>query len=125
MRDLTLSVSRASFIITSDADRIKKLELAQNHYAHFDNVFTGPGVVDNCLTRALTPKQSIQELAENLLICGPVEMIDRLAPFAESGVDQVSLTVNFGASQQEVLESIQCIAEDVMPHFVDTTSNDS
>jgi hypothetical protein len=44
-------------------------------------------------------------------------MIDKLAPYAEAGVDRVILNANFGASQTETLEAIQCFAEEVMPHF--------
>lgn len=120
-KDLTLAVSRAAFIATSDAHSRAKLEQAQDHYSRFDNVFTGPGIVDRGMARALPRKQTIDELARNLLIGSSAEMVDRLAPFAELGVDIVSLTINFGASQQEVLETIQCIAEEVMPHF--TVSN--
>jgi len=116
-QDLTLTVSRAGLITTSESNRREKLELAQNHYSRFDNVFTGPGLVDRGKARALPRNQTTDELGENLLICSPREMVDRLAPFAELGVDRVSLTVNFGASHQEVLDTIHCIAEEVMPHF--------
>lgn len=116
-RHLTLAVSRAAFMTTSPAHRAATLERAEDHYSRFDNVFTGPGLVDRGMARALARKQTIDELAQNLLVCGPAEMVDRLAPFAELGVDIVSLTINFGSPQQEVLETIQCIAEEVMPHF--------
>lgn len=115
--DLTLSVARAGFITTSDTHRRAKLIQAHDHYARFDNVFQGPGIVENGMTKALPRKQTIDELADNLLICSASEMVDKLAPMAELGVDRVSLTINFGASQQEALETIQCIAEEVMPHF--------
>lgn len=114
---LTLSVSRAGFIATSEAHRRAKVDQAYNHYSRFDNVFTGPGIVDNGMTRALPRKQSVEELGNNLLVCTPSEMVDRLGLYADLGVDRISLTINFGASQQEALETIQCIAEEVMPHF--------
>lgn len=48
-------------------------------------------------------------------------MLDHVDAFqrgkAELGIDRVILNVNFGASQAETLESIQCFAEDVMPYF--------
>jgi len=65
----------------------------------------------------LPRKQTIEELAESLLICTPQEMVDKLGPYAEAGIDRVILNPNFGASQDETLECIQCFAEEVMPHF--------
>jgi alkanesulfonate monooxygenase SsuD/methylene tetrahydromethanopterin reductase-like flavin-dependent oxidoreductase (luciferase family) len=115
--DLTLSVSRTAFVTRSAAHRRAKLEQAQNHYMRFDNVFTGPGIVEGGIARALPRKQTIDELGANVLLCSPAEMVDRLAPFAELGVNRVSLTINFGASQSETLDTIQSIAEEVMPHF--------
>ncbi len=44
-------------------------------------------------------------------------MIDKLAPYAELGIDRVILNVNFGADAGETLDCIQCFAEEVMPHF--------
>lgn len=32
------------------------------------------------------------------------------------------MNVNFGVEQAEVLESIQCFAEEVMPHFADAAA---
>ena len=116
-KHLTLSLSRVGFIAKSANDRHAKLELAHHYYSRFDNVFTGPGLVDNGMIRPLPREQTKEELAENLLICPPQEMIDKLGPYAEFGIDRVILNVNFGAAQAETLECIQCFAEEVMPHF--------
>ena len=64
-------------------------------------------------------KMTVEQTAENLTICTPSEMIDKLAPYAEAGVDRFIMNINFGVEQSEVLESIQCFAEEVMPHFRD------
>lgn len=114
---LSLTVSRAAFITHSAAQRSRILDQAQDHYARFDNVFTGPGIVENGMALALPRKQTVEELGANLLVCSPAEMVDRLAPYAELGVDRMSLMLNFGACQAETLDAIQCIAEEVMPHF--------
>ena len=118
-KHLTLSLSRVAFICKSGADREVKIEQANSYYSRFDNVFTGPGIVENGMIKPLPRKQTINELAQSLLICTPQEMIDKLAPYAEAGVDRVILNVNFGASQSETLDCIQHFAEDVMPQFTD------
>ena len=65
----------------------------------------------------LQRKQTAKELGESLLICTPSEMIDKLGPYAEAGIDRVILNPNFGVSQQETLDCIQQFAEEIMPHF--------
>ncbi|MDH3219350.1 MAG: LLM class flavin-dependent oxidoreductase [Gammaproteobacteria bacterium] len=114
----TLSLSRVTFLSRSDADRNRKIRMAHDYYSRFDNVFTGPGIVEHGMIKPLPRKMTLRQTAENLTICTPAEMIDRLSPYAEAGVDRFIMNVNFGVEQAEVLESIQCFAEEVMPHFV-------
>lgn len=116
-KDLTLSLSRVAFVANDESDRQSKIEAAYDYYSRFDNVFTGPGIVENGLIAPLPRKQSIEQLAESLLICTASEMIDKLSPYAEAGIDRVILNINFGAEQSETLECIQKFAEEVMPHF--------
>jgi hypothetical protein len=49
-------------------------------------------------------------------------MIDKLGPYADAGVDRFIMNVNFGAEQSEILDSVQCFAEEVMPHFANKFS---
>ena len=122
-RDLTLSLSRVSFVTTSEADRQAKLSAAEYYYSKFDNVFTGPGLIDRGMARPLPRSQTREDLDANLLICSPQQMIDQLGPYAEMGIDRVILSMNFGAAQSETLESIQRFAEEVMPHFADASGS--
>lgn len=116
-QDLTLSLSRVSFVAKSEADRQAKLDAAEYYYSKFDNVFTGPGLIDRGMARPLPRQQTREELDANLLICSAQDMVDQLGPYAEMGIDRVILNINFGVAQTEILESIQCFAEKVMPHF--------
>ena len=113
----TLSLSRVAFLSDSDADRNRKILLAHDYYSRFDNVFTGPGIVENGMIKPLPRKMTVEQTAENLTICTAAEMVDKLAPYAEAGVDRFIMNINFGVEQSEVLESIQRFAEEVMPHF--------
>ncbi len=115
--ELSLSLSRVAFVATTEKDRKQKNQLAHEYYSRFDNVFSGPGEVDAGLIKPLPRQQSVDELADSLLVCTAGQMIDKLAPYAELGIDRVILNMNFGADQQETLECIQCFAEEVMPHF--------
>jgi len=114
---LTLSLSRVGFLADNERDRRARLEAAHSYYGRFDNIYTGPGLVDNGMIRPLPREQRIDELDESLLICTPAEMVDKLAPYADLGIDRVILNVNFGVGQQETMETISRFAEEVMPHF--------
>ena len=116
--DITLTLSRVAFISNSERDRRRHVETANAYYSRFDNVFTGPGIVESGMIRPLPRKQTLEELAENILICSPDEMVDRLAPYAELGIDRMVFNINFGVDQKEQLECVQVLGEEVMPHFV-------
>ncbi|MGI3184916.1 LLM class flavin-dependent oxidoreductase [Nioella aestuarii] len=114
---LTLTLSRVAHIAQTQTERQRKVEAAHRYYGRFDNVFTGPGLVDNGMVRELPCATPVEELGESLLICTPQEMIDKLGPYAELGIDRVILNFNFGLDPADTLDAIQCFAEEVMPHF--------
>lgn len=113
----TLSLSRVTFLARDEADRRRKIEQAHDYYGRFDNVYTGPGIVESGMIEPLPRKMTLDETAQNLMICTPAEMVDKLAPYAEAGVDRFIMNVNFGVAQSEVLDSIQQFAEEVIPQF--------
>ena len=115
--EVTLTLSRVAHMASNSAEKQRKIEAAHRYYGRFDNVFTGPGIVENGMIKPLPCKTPIEELGESLLICTPQEMIDKLAPYAELGIDRVILNPNFGLDANETLDAIAAFAEDVMPHF--------
>lgn len=116
-KDLTLTLSRVAHVASTSSEKARKVAAAHQYYGRFDNVFTGPGLVDRGMIRELPCKTPVDELGESLLIGTPQEMIDKLEPYAKLGIDRVILNMNFGLEQQETLDAIQCFAEEVMPHF--------
>ena len=116
-RGLTLSLSRVAFAAANEADRQAKLETAESYYSRFDNIRSGPAIIEGGMLKPLPRTQSREELAESLLIGTPAELIDKLGPYAELGIDRVILNVNFGCAQQDTLDNIQRFAEEVMPQF--------
>ena len=113
----TLSLSRVSYLARDDADCRRKIEQAHDYYGRFDNVFTGPGLVDAGMIRPLPRAMTLAQTAENLTIATASEMVDKLAPYAEAGVDRFIMNINFGVDQAETLESIERFAAEVMPQF--------
>ena len=118
-RDLTLSVSRIGFMTKSAADKKAKLEQANHYYSQFDNVFTGPGIVEHGLIKSLPRTQTLEQLDTNLMLGSPTELVDKLGLYARAGVDQFILNPNFGVGQTETMETIQCFAEEVIPPLRD------
>ncbi|SHK40471.1 Flavin-dependent oxidoreductase, luciferase family (includes alkanesulfonate monooxygenase SsuD and methylene tetrahydromethanopterin reductase) [Shimia gijangensis] len=118
-KELTLSLSRVGFVANSAADHARILEQAERYYARFDNVFTGPGIVENGLIKELPRKQTRTELDDILLIGSPQEIVDKLGAYSDLGLDRLIFSCNFGMSQTETLENLQQFAEEVAPHFSD------
>ena len=119
---LTLSLSRVAHLASSQTERTRKNKAAYDYYCRFDNIYLGPGLVDAGMIRQIPRQQSAAELEKSLLICTPSEMIDKLGPYQELGIDRVIMNMNFGLEQQDTLDAIQCFAEEVMPHFTDRST---
>tara|TARA_Y100000780_G_scaffold87347_1_gene79284 strand:- start:209 stop:1213 length:1005 start_codon:yes stop_codon:yes gene_type:complete len=114
---LKLSMQRMLYAAKDEKDAKEKNKLAYEYYKRFDNVFTGPGKVKEGEIEPLPRKQSLQELTQNLLICPPSEMIDKLSIYAEAGVDEIIISAGFGQSQNEMIDSMHRISEEVIPYF--------
>ena len=114
---LKLSMQRMLYAAKDEKDAKEKNKLAYEYYKRFDNVFTGPGKVKEGEIEPLPRKQSLQELTQNLLICPPSEMIDKLSIYAEAGVDEIIISAGFGQSQNEMIDSMHRISEKVIPYF--------
>ena len=79
--------------------------------------FGGPGIVDKGIIRPLPRSQTAEELGQNILICEKNEMIDRLAHYAEIGIDEVIVTSIFGQDQRATLDMMSAFSAEVMPHL--------
>jgi flavin-dependent trigonelline monooxygenase, oxygenase component len=121
-RDLRLALMRVCCVAKDDADARRMLDLAHDYYGRFQNVFTGPGIVERGSIKALPLKQTKEELRESLLICTASEMIDRLKLYEELGVDELIMNVNIGHGNEESLEALERFADGVMPFFLKSRS---
>ena len=115
--DLSLSLSRVTFLSNDKKDRERIISQAHHYYGQFDNVYTGPGIVENGMIKPIPRNVPISQTKNNLLIAGKDEMIDTLSQYAEAGVDRFIMNINFGICQQETLDCIQRFSEDIMPTF--------
>ena len=116
-RHLRIMMSRIVYCTDSEAQTREMVQRAHDYYSRFDNVFTGPGIVRNGDVEPLPRTQTIQELEQNLIICQADEMLDRLAEYAEAGIDELILSSNLGQPQGDHLEAMERFASDVLPHL--------
>ncbi len=112
-----LYLQRGVFLVNSRAERQRMVDFAHRYYGSFDNVFGGPGIVDKGIIRPLPRTQTAEELGQNILICEKAELIDRLAHYAELGIDEVIVTSIFGQEQQATLDMMSAFGAEVMPHL--------
>ena len=117
----TLTLSRVGHIAKNESEKQRKIAAAHHYYGRFDNIFLGPGHVDHGMITPMPSRTPKDELAESLLIGTPQEVIDKLAPYAELGIDRVIINPNFGLAANETLDALQAFAEDVMPYFTTST----
>jgi alkanesulfonate monooxygenase SsuD/methylene tetrahydromethanopterin reductase-like flavin-dependent oxidoreductase (luciferase family) len=114
---LRLALMRGVYAARNERDARDKLERAYEYYKRFDNVFSGPGTVQGGMIEPLPRTQTIEELGENLVICPPAEMVERLAGYAGAGIDELILSSNFGQPVHETIEMMERFAAEVMPHL--------
>ena len=114
---LKLSMQRMAYAARDEQDAREKNHLAYSYYKRFDNMFTGPGKVNEGFIEPLQRDQNINELTENLIICPPSEMIDKLGLYSDVGIDEIIINASFGQSQEDLIESMYRINDKVMPHF--------
>ena len=114
---MKLSMQRIAYAAKNDQDAKEKNLLAYEYYKRFDNMFTGPGKVDKGLVEPLPRKQTLEDLTENLLVCTPTQMVDKLEMYAEAGVDEIIISAGFGQSQEDMIDSMHRISEKVIPYF--------
>ena len=114
--NISLSLQRGMYVARDQRDAQAKLEYAYEYYKRFENI-RGPGVIKNGVIEALPREQTIEQLAENLMIATAPEVVDRLSIYQEVGIDSVFLPCNYGQPNAETMEMMERFAAEVMPHF--------
>jgi alkanesulfonate monooxygenase SsuD/methylene tetrahydromethanopterin reductase-like flavin-dependent oxidoreductase (luciferase family) len=112
-----LALQRGVYLARNEADAAEKIGFAYEYFKRFDNVYSGPGLVSKGIIAPLDRKQTIEELARNLLICTKDEMVDRLSMYRDAGIDEIIMSSNYGQPQQDTLDMMHRFAEEIMPHF--------
>jgi alkanesulfonate monooxygenase SsuD/methylene tetrahydromethanopterin reductase-like flavin-dependent oxidoreductase (luciferase family) len=112
-----LSLLRLCYVAKDKQDTRQTLALAYEYFKRFDNVYAGPGIVNNGCIEALPRPQTIEELEQNVLIGSADEVNEKLAVYADLGIDEVICNLNVGRSQSDALAAMERMAEQVIPNF--------
>lgn len=112
-----LSMLRMGYIARNDADAREKIALAYANHQRFMNVFTTPGTIRHGEIVPIEVEDTPHDLEQRLLIGSAQQIIDKLGPYAELGIHDIQLNMNFGTSHADVMQSLERFATQVMPHF--------
>lgn len=112
-----LSMLRMGFVTRNEADTRDKLQLALENHQRFVNVFETPGTVKGGAIVPIDVSESLEDVRRSLVIGSAQECVDKLAHYAELGIDDIQVNMNFGASHKDVMNGLERFATHIMPHF--------
>ena len=112
-----LSMLRMGYVAADEADAREKVQLAYANHQRFMNVYTTAGTVRDGAIVPFDVTDTLEELEERLIIGTAEQCIDKLGPYAELGIHDIQLNMNFGTSHADVMGSLERFAAKVMPHF--------
>jgi alkanesulfonate monooxygenase SsuD/methylene tetrahydromethanopterin reductase-like flavin-dependent oxidoreductase (luciferase family) len=111
------SMLRMGYVAANEADAREKVALAYANHQRFVNVFSTEGTVRRGEIVPLEVEDTLGDIEDRLLIGTAQRCVDKLGPYAELGIHDVTLNMNFGTSHADVMRSLERFAANVMPHF--------
>lgn len=112
-----LSMLRMGFVTRNEAETRDKLQLALENHQRFVNVYETPGSVKGGAIVPIAVSETLDDLRRSLIIGSAQECVDKLSHYAQLGIDDIQVNMNFGASHGDVMQALERFAADVMPHF--------
>jgi alkanesulfonate monooxygenase SsuD/methylene tetrahydromethanopterin reductase-like flavin-dependent oxidoreductase (luciferase family) len=111
------SMLRMGFVTKNETDTAAKLQLALENHQRFVNVFDTPGTVQGGAIVPLEVPETTEDIRKSLIIGSPQECLDKISHYAELGIDDIQLNMNFGGSHKDVMDALERFAVHIMPHF--------
>lgn len=112
-----LSMLRMGYVARNEADAAEKVQMAYENHQRFVNMFSTPGTVTNGAIEPLPVDKSLQDIRDRLIIGTAEQCIQKLHHYAELGIHDIQVNMNFGASHSDVMGSLERFGTQVMPHF--------
>lgn len=111
-----LSMLRMAYVARDEADAREKTMIAYENHRRFVNVFTTPGTVRNGSIVPIDPPETIDDVANALIIGTAERCIELFRRYAACGIDDLLLNMSFGASHADVMACMERFVRDVRPH---------
>jgi alkanesulfonate monooxygenase SsuD/methylene tetrahydromethanopterin reductase-like flavin-dependent oxidoreductase (luciferase family) len=112
------SMLRMGYVAANEDDARGKVAMAYANHQRFVNVFTTQGTARQDEIVPLEVEDMLQDIESRLIIGTAEQCVDRLGPYAELGIHNIQLNMNFGTSHVDVMNSLERFAAKMMPHFV-------
>lgn len=108
---------RMGYVARNRADVQEKLEFAAENDRCHHNVRTTDGTVVQGMIQGSKSDRSMSEIEDALVIGSADQCLEKVAAYAQLGIDEFIVNMGFGASHADVMRSMEIFAEKVMPHF--------
>ncbi|MDA0218542.1 MAG: LLM class flavin-dependent oxidoreductase [Proteobacteria bacterium] len=115
LNHLKFSMLRMLYVARDRADAREKIAIAYENHRRFSNVFDTPGQVKDGAIVPIDVPETLEEVADALLIGTADEIVEKLAVYEELKVQDLLLNMSFGASHADVMASMERFATKVMP----------
>ncbi len=83
----------------------------------FASISSSEGKVSHGQIKLSDISLTAQEIENNIIIGSSEQCVEKISKYAELGIDELHLNMNFGASHRDVMHSLERFATQVMPHF--------
>jgi alkanesulfonate monooxygenase SsuD/methylene tetrahydromethanopterin reductase-like flavin-dependent oxidoreductase (luciferase family) len=113
---------RNVYVSKDRRDLQEKADLLLGNHRRFVNLFETDGTIERGYTVPLDSDIEPAEAANNVIFGTPDEVIERLRRHADLGIDGVQVNMAFGASQRDILASLELFAAEVMPELASSAN---
>ncbi len=115
-----MSMLRSAYVATDEADAQAKREVVYEYGLRFTNGFETPGTVKNGSLEIIEVDYEMEDAMKQLIVGTKDEIVDKIGAYVALGMDEIALDMHLGiASHQDVMDSMERFAADVMPLFRD------
>ena len=115
--DQRLSMLIMLFVSRDAQQKETMINHALGRHRRFLNVFGGEGEVEGGAIKLYESDLTAREIEQNLIIGTPEHCIEKLQEYRALGIHNIQLNMSFGATHDEVIDSMKAFAQRVMPSF--------
>ena len=108
---------RNVYVSKDRKDLEEKTRMLHDNHRRYMNLFTTAGTIENGRTVPIDVDMDAEAAAKNVIFGTPDEVIEIVKRHEELGIEGLQCNMQFGASQADILSSIELFATEVMPEF--------